>query len=217
MIRNRDLMKYNDNRIALILAGGKGTRANGSEKCLFRYQGKTFLQHQIEAISKVCTKIIISTRDNEQSKLIGNIVTYPCITDIRKENGPMGAIHAFVNSNSKISVDDYVFIVACDMPLLFADVIDFLFIKIMEAKADAIVPIWEDGKYEPLFAVYRFGAISNYIKKSEKSRVYEMIESMYHIYIPVMEIRKIDKNLDSFLNINDIKSLNCLNQSTDSL
>lgn len=189
-------------RSALILIGGRGTRAEGREKYLFPFCGRSFIEHQAEIIQTVCQEIILVARDREQCKTVHQYLPLPCITDIKKEKGPMGALHAGIQ---KVKSEVF-FITACDMPLLSGEIIRYLFEKIGDA--DAAVPVWEDGTMEPLHAVYRKCTLQDYLATHEEERVFRMIREINSVLVPVRELQRFDPNLHTFLNINDLEALN---------
>ncbi len=189
-------------RSALILIGGKATRAEGREKFLFAFHGRPFIEHQAAIIRTICQEIVLVARDREQCRTVHQYLPLPCIADIRREKGPMGALHAGVKKVSS----EVVFVTACDMPLLSGDIIRYLFEKIGDA--DAAVPVWEDGTIEPLHAVYRRRTVQDYLDTNDEQRAFKMIRDINSVLVPVGELQKFDPNLYTFLNINDIEALN---------
>ncbi|HWQ66920.1 MAG TPA: molybdenum cofactor guanylyltransferase [Methanospirillum sp.] len=192
-------------RSALILLGGMATRAEGKPKYLFRYQGRTFLDWQIQTLLPLIDEIVLSCRDDEQCHEI-EYLGVPFVTDIRKGTGPTAGIHA---GSTKIQ-GDLVFITACDMPLIQSAVVEFLFGVIGDA--DVAVPIREDGKVEPLHAVYRRDALVQYFATSTSRRMNEISKNLKTIYVPIESIQRYDPRLLTFTNINDLDSLRYLQE-----
>lgn len=99
--------------------------------------------------------ISIVAASNEQLADIGDVPhadTY--IIDIDQFRGPVGGLHtAVVNSDA-----EWIFVAACDMPLLSADFIAFL-VEQIDASCDVVLPIQLDGRPQPLAAFYRIEAL----------------------------------------------------------
>ena len=187
-------------RTGLILIGGMAKRAGGFPKYLFRVGELSFLERQIIIMRECTEEILVISRDEEQ---IASLPKHPGviqICDIKKGIGPSGGIQA----GAYYAKGEYFFVTACDMPMISCQIISFLFES--SAGYDAAVPLWEDGKIEPLCAVYRAEAVLQYYKKSSARRLTSLVENINAKMIPVIELRKFDKDLKTFLNINDIAS-----------
>lgn len=194
---------------AFILVGGMASRANGLPKYEFTYDGKTFLEKQVEELRLCTDEIFIIGRNKDQEALIPHFFGVSFIHDIRQGQGPAGGVHA----GAWNSGGDYFFITACDMPFLSCKVISYLFTA---AKGyGGAVPFWEDGKYEPLCAVYSRSSVREYYENHQNRRLSLLIKGINARLIPVMDIRNIDPGIDVFVNINDLQSLSCLNEKTD--
>jgi molybdenum cofactor guanylyltransferase len=193
-------------RTALILLGGMATRAGGRAKYLFEYEGETFLQRQIKTLNLVTDEIILSCRDEEQAQEVTVAFPYPCVIDTIKENGPVEGIRSalsYVNG-------DFIIIVACDMPFISAAVIEELFTRI--GNADVAIPEWEEGHLEPLHAVYRREALIWFFSHHSARRMRDITDDLSTLVIPVNEIRKIDPELKTFTNINNLQEFSALIQ-----
>lgn len=101
----------------IILAGGKGTRMDGKDKGLVEYQSTPLIKSVIEKVKPQVSNIIISANRNiDQYKKFG----YPVVTDSAlnpKKNiyqGPLAGIAAAL----PLCTSEWVFIIACDMPLI---------------------------------------------------------------------------------------------------
>ncbi|MCW3136687.1 MAG: molybdenum cofactor guanylyltransferase [Canidatus Methanoxibalbensis ujae] len=211
---------------AVILAGGNGQRFFPVEKCIAIFRKKPLVRHVVHRISPIASEIIIVARDQEQGNAIYHaaadaatsnatsskyatsnatsstgsekklFITY----DIIRDFGPLAGILSGLRSASH----EFVFVTGCDMPFLNAKVVAFLF---EEANGfDAVVPAWENGMIEPLHAIYRRDAMieaaENTIKKGER-RISSAIAYLRNTkFVDVAEIRKIDAELCTFININ---------------
>lgn len=195
---------------ALILIGGASSRANGSPKYKFMMDGKTFLERQIEELHLCSDEIFIVARDKDQAAQVQPFPNVTIITDIMKGLGPAGGVHA----GAWQVRGDYFFVTACDMPFLSCKVISFLFSQALGC--GGAVPVWDNGRFEPLCAVYSRSKVQDYYKTHENRRLSDLVENIQAHLVPVSKIRSIDPELNIFVNINDLKSLTELIQKKKS-
>jgi len=191
-------------RTGLILLGGMATRAGGRAKYLFEYLDETFLHRQIRVLSSVTDEIILSCRDEDQASEVTTLFPYPCVIDKEKGAGPVEGIKSSI---PRIR-GDLVIVVACDMPLISAAVIEALFDQI--GGADVAIPGWENGQIEPLHAVYRREALERFFLDHTARKIRDITDHLSRRIVPISEIRKIDPDLKTFTNINDIQEFNLL-------
>ncbi len=185
---------------ALILAGGKGSRLGYQEKALIEIDGRPLIDFAIESLEKVVDNIIISVRDEEQGKLLrSHFDRYKFAYDTYQNIGPL----AGVLSGLAACKDEYCFIAACDMPFINKDVVMMLF---WGCKGyDAAMPRWNDGSLEPLHAVYMCEPMIRETKKAIQKGETIILAPVYKLnvnYIGVDDIKKIDPDLRTFMNVN---------------
>jgi molybdopterin-guanine dinucleotide biosynthesis protein A len=198
-------------RSALILLGGMATRAGNRPKYLFEYEGETFLHRQIQVLREVTDEIILSCRDTEQCLEVQNYPADQIVTDIRKAAGPSEGIR----TGALVARGEQIFIVACDMPLISRDVIEYLFVCL--DCAEAVIPGWEDGNLEPLHGVYRRDSLLQYFTKNTSLRLRTIADTLNTVIVPVQKIRIRDPTLLSFTNINDLQTLQKLQSNKKDL
>lgn len=126
---------------AYILAGGKSSRM-GTDKGLMLFNEKPLIQYVIDAVQQVTTNIFIVT-SNEAYAHFG----FPLISDVKKGLGPAGAIDTILFH----SVADTNLIIACDMPFIDADSIQYL---IRQHQDKPITVPFYNQYPEALFALY---------------------------------------------------------------
>jgi molybdopterin-guanine dinucleotide biosynthesis protein A len=190
---------------AVVLVGGEARRVNGKEKYFFTYLGRTFIERLIDSLQKVVDEIILVARDPEQCKRFENLSGVRCITDIRVGIGPIGGLHA----GSLAAQGDLIFVSACDMPCIDPEVIRYLFDNI--DNYDAVIPRWNPDMLEPLHAVYRRAALLRYLERHNSFSLREMVMNLSARYIMVDELRSIDPELRTFININKLEDLEHIN------
>jgi len=188
-------------RAAIILAGGVGRRIRGLDKPLLEIYGIPMLKHVMDAISHVCDEIVVSVGNDQQRMKVENILgDATVVCDALEGIGPLEGIR----QSCKILSRDFTAIVACDLPLLDAAVIEYLFISI--GPFDGAIPRWPDGKVEPLYSAFRTRALAMAVEEAirgGKRRIMDSLRPLAIQYVPMVELAKIDPGLVSFLNVND--------------
>jgi molybdopterin-guanine dinucleotide biosynthesis protein A len=193
-------------RSAIVLVGGEARRAGGREKYFFTYRGKTFIDRLLDTLKEVVDEIVVVARDPEQCERFCHLDEIRCISDIRRGIGPIGGLHA-----GALTVHgEYVFVSACDMPCVHADVVSLLFDAIDDY--DAVIPSWNPDMFEPLHAVYRRSALLGYLQEHQSLSLRSMVRSLNTRYISVDRIRQIDPELLTFVNINKLEDLDAINR-----
>jgi len=127
---------------AFIQAGGLSSRMR-TDKAWLPFGLYYSIELVIRALEPVADEIAIVANNPEYQRL--GLPVYP---DVVKSYGPLGGIHsALLNARN-----DSVFIVACDLPFVSAD----LFRQLITFRQgyQIIVPTGEDGQTQQLCAIY---------------------------------------------------------------
>lgn len=202
--------KKRDHRSAIILAGGRGRRMGMIEKALLEFEGKTILERLLESLFRAVDEVILSVRDTSQKEKLILVREKFSDREIRfcfdtlEDAGPLEGIRAGLLESRA----EYSFVCAGDMPFVNSKTVDLLFEK--ASGHDAALPKWKDEKFEPLHAVYSRKLIPEIEKAFEKGRcsvltpVFEMKDV---VFVEVSEIRVIDPELRTFVNINTIDEM----------
>jgi molybdopterin-guanine dinucleotide biosynthesis protein A len=103
----------------LVLAGGKSARM-GYDKGAVNWYGKEQRYHMADLLKKHCAEVYISCRDAEQQKEINT--EYLSLPDTFTGLGPYGAILSAFREQP----DRAWLIIACDLPLVDANVLQYL-------------------------------------------------------------------------------------------
>lgn len=188
-------------RSAVILVGGEARRADGREKSLFEYQGRTFIEILTDSLRNITDEIILAARDPEQCDRFAFLPDVRCVSDIRKGVGPLGGLHA----GTKAARGEFVFVSACDMPCVNPDVVRYLFECAKDH--DVAVPCHHEKMYEPLHAVYRRDILLRFLENPNSRSMRELFPHARVRYVPVQDLRKYDPELQTFTNINRLDEL----------
>lgn len=187
-----------------ILAGGENRRIP-LLKGHIEINGKKIIDSSVNLMRNLFGRAVISTNTPELYFYCGA----PMIGDIINQRGPLTGIFS-VLSNIK---DDAIFVAACDMPFLNERLIGYMVdtynnFNSGTNKWDAVIPVFE-GKPQPLFGIYSkniLGVIEERLNKGLK-RLKDLLTEINVLYIKEEEVRQIDPEGRSFLNINTMEDL----------
>ena len=178
----------------VIMAGGLSSRF-GSNKALANFNGKPVIQHVADTLSPLFPSCLLATNTPEAYAFLG----LPTVEDIYRNAGPLGGIHAALNSIA----EPRGFIVGCDMPLLDPLLIRFLCTLAEQEEWDVVLP-WPASGPEPLHAVYNQSALP-VIEKNLKQRNRKVSDTLAELRVRRVketEILTIVADLTTFHNIN---------------
>jgi molybdopterin-guanine dinucleotide biosynthesis protein A len=129
---------------AFILAGGKSSRM-GRDKALLEIGGKTL----IERAASLCEPLVAGVTIVGDPQRYGSF-GWPALADRWPGAGPLGAIATALGASRQ----QWCLVLACDMPNVCANFLEWILERASKSSADAIVPETARG-LEPLCAVYR--------------------------------------------------------------
>lgn len=129
----------------IILAGGKSSRMKFNKEYI-KIDNEFLVHRNIEKLKEIFDEILVISNNSEHYENLSVKV----FRDIFYRKGPMAGLHSgLVNSSS-----DYSFLIACDMPNINIDFIEFLISNIDE-NLDGIVCLNEEGEIMPMYAIYK--------------------------------------------------------------
>ena len=179
---------------AAVLAGGECRRMGRVNKALLEVDGVPILEGSIEKLRTLFSNIMIVGNDVESYESFGA----PVFPDRRPGQGALGGLYtALVEATTP-----GVFCVACDMPFLHPGVVSLLLERASEGWEIAI-PRLDEG-LEPLCAVYTASLtpkIERLMDRGER-RIRHLLDGARVCYVEEDELRKIDEDLLTFVNIN---------------
>ena len=175
-------------KTAIILSGGKNSRMNYKTKAFLKFNGDTFIHRTLLAVADYEEKII-SCNDFKAYKDFKNEALL--VSDSFKEIGPIGGIYSALKKSSF----SHALIVACDMPFLNKDILNYL--GNYDFKEDALIPI-VNGKIEPLCGIYKKSSVK-IIENMIKDKDYKLMNLLKNLNTKYLDI----KDNNNFLNINN--------------
>lgn len=189
----------------VILAGGESRRM-GSNKALLRLNDVPLIEKVYHAMEALFEDIVLITNTPEAYSFL------PCrmAPDIYPGAGSIAGLHAGMVS----SRTERIFVAACDMPFLHADLIRML--CRYDREAEAVVPMNGEGFFEPLHAVYAVTAqeaAQDIIENGDKS-ILILLNRIRTVLISYQEVRSIPGAEESFRNINTPEEFKTAQQRT---
>lgn len=189
---------------ALILAGGRSRRLE--DKCFRILRNKELILHVFGRVGTVVDEIVVALRNQEQVDRLRNLLpTSQIVLDENQNEGPLIGLL----SGLSVIKTPYVFAAACDTPFIEPNVLRLLHRRAIEN--DGAIPVWDDGRLEPLCAVYCRDSAMQAAKRSVETGNMSMLGMIGRLdklmRVPVEEFRKIDPHLLTFRNINTPEDL----------
>jgi len=140
------------NITGIILSGGKSSRM-GTDKGFLLFNGKSFMQHSIDALKPFVDEIIIISNNTDY-----DVFGLKRIEDAIENAGPLAGIY----SGLKQFKTDYNLVLSCDIPLINATILE----KLIDAidNDSEIIQIESQGKTMPLIAIYKKQCVTLFLK-----------------------------------------------------
>lgn len=185
---------------AILLAGGKSSRM-GFDKQQLKIKDTLLIEYIIKRLYTVFNDIIVVTNNPEYYDDL------PCRTvqDEIAGFGPLSGIHVGL----KMANNQYGYVMACDMPYINFDYIEYLKDRMSEVDCDACVTVFNQEWIEPFHGFYSKNLVSpieEYLKSGKRS-VFGLLKNFNSIYIEEEIAREYSPNWELFLNINTKEDL----------
>jgi molybdopterin-guanine dinucleotide biosynthesis protein A len=180
-----------------VLAGG-ASRRMGENKSFVELDGKPLVQHTLEHVRRLNVPVLLVTNN----PTLYSRFHVPMVSDVIAGKGSLGGIYsALMNSASP-----YTLCVACDMPFLNVDLLNYLLS--LRTGFDAVVPMI-DGQPQGLHAVYhrRCAEPIRELLDRNELRITGLFDHLRVRLVGEAAIRVIDPELRSFTNLNTPEEL----------
>lgn len=168
----------------------------GTDKALLRLRpgGPRLLEMVLAAVKPLVNEIVISTNRPDAYAWTG----LPLVADNFPNCGPLAGLEAgLAASGAGINL-----VVACDMPWLETSLLAFL---LEQAPGwQAVVPLNQEGRAEPLCAVYSrecLPVIRRHLAENSL-KMSGWLEEVKTLFVPDQTLAKFDPELRSFRNLN---------------
>lgn len=179
---------------AIIMAGGDSDRM-GTDKSMLPIGGRPMIQIIYEQLRGTFDQILISADESDPDF---GILGAKIVPDRTRKEGPLMGIASALEE----SANEFNFVVACDIPR-----IDLRFVRRMLTEAndvDMVIPTTGEGRYEPLFAVYRKSALSaiNQTLASGKRKISDVFP---HCKVKYLELETELSNLNTMADYEEFR------------
>jgi molybdopterin-guanine dinucleotide biosynthesis protein A len=179
---------------AVILCGGKSSRM-GFDKCKIKIKDKFLMEIIGGRLEEVFEDVILLS--NDESKF--RDMKYRVVEDIIPNAGPMGAIYSALKHASS----RYVFVTACDMPVININFIKYMMELVKDNNVEGVVS-YRAGYVEPLYAFYSKSMIDRFESHINNGsfKLLEVIKSSRMHYIEENDVKRFSGNMNIFTNLN---------------
>jgi molybdopterin-guanine dinucleotide biosynthesis protein A len=189
---------------AAILAGGRARRLGGARKALLEVGGRAIIDRQLDVLRPRASRIAAVLRiDDDDAPFVARGVEV--LRDRVDGKGPLAGLAAAL----AWAAGEPLLALACDMPLIDPHIVDLVTERVRTRGADLAVPI-AHGRPQPLLACYgaRCGSLVAAALAAGDLRLVSLPETARASGLTVeeineSEIRTIDSELRSFVNINE--------------
>jgi molybdopterin-guanine dinucleotide biosynthesis protein A len=183
----------------VILSGGLNSRFDGKDKAFINVGGRRIIDRLLDVFSDLFEEIIVVTNHPQHFLKLDLTI----VTDIFDLRSSLTGIHTglFYMKNP------FAFFSACDTPFLKKELVEVL-IQQIEQKIDIIMPETAAGS-EPLCAIYSKRCLKQAKDhlKADKVKIQWAFRSNRIKKIPEKQLRLVDPELRSFININTPRDL----------
>lgn len=169
----------------------------GGDKRLIEVAGRTLFARALGVLDEVFDQVLISFADPHTSvPVAGHRVVYDLVPDCATLGGLYSAL--------TVVETDWIFALACDMPLVDRAVVDRL-VRRCTGAADYILPVLSAGP-QPMHACYRKTCLPSFKRMVEarELRLQTLMDdrTLHGIQVSEADLTPFDPYLRSFLNVN---------------
>ncbi|MCB0209245.1 MAG: molybdenum cofactor guanylyltransferase [Anaerolineae bacterium] len=176
-----------------VLAGGQSKRM-GQDKAFLEVGGKPVIERVLECVQPLTDDVFISTNTSDRYQQYG----LRMVNDIYPDKAALGGLFTAIHE----ARHPHVLVVACDMPFLNADLLQYL-INLADS-ADVVAPVINPPQPETMHAVYSKACLAPIEARLLKNRlkIIGFFDEVTVRYIERPAIEKFDPHLYAFVNMN---------------
>jgi molybdopterin-guanine dinucleotide biosynthesis protein A len=177
-----------------ILIGGASSRM-GEDKAQLRLGGRTFVERAAHALAAVAaaTRVVSSRPEHARIGL-------PVVADVFQNAGALGGIHAALRACRA----PWAAFVSCDLPFVTGEMLAHLAAR-REAGVEAVAPRQEDGRPQPLCALYARDAclpVAERMLRADERRPRALLAEVRTRWVEFAELSGLTGAENFFLNVN---------------
>ncbi len=182
--------------ITIVVQAGGESRRMGQNKALLSFLGQPLIARVIERVRGLADEVLITSNTPEEMRFLN----LPVFEDVLPGSGALGGLYTALLA----ARHPLVMVVACDMPLIRAELLAEQARLLQVEGADVVIPVSTEG-WEPLHAVYRRETCLPAVKAALDAGQRRMISWFDAVKVRRMEpeeTRRLDPQGRSFLNVN---------------
>src|SRR5665648_128327 len=208
-----------NSRAAMVLAGGSAKRFQAQhqvwqDKALAELEGKPLIVHAIQNLKNIVDEVVVCVNSEERKAQYSQVMVKYGVDDIKfvvdEKSSPISGPSLAIMSGLQAVSAMFCLTVPCDMPFLKQKVADYMF-QVAEG-FDVAVPMWPDGALTTLLMILgrnNSTEITQTLCALKKPRADSIPRAASKLLLisPLKEIKKLDPELKSFININSKEDL----------
>ena len=174
---------------AFILVGGASSRM-GTDKSQLLIERQTFTERIAETLLQVADSVTL---------VGGQGANFPHVADLYPQWGALGGLHTALATCKS----EWAIVVACDLPFVTAELFTFLATRRLDH--DAVVPIQQDGRPQPLVALYRVDPCrqcATELIEAGRRRPLDLLKAVNTCWVQFDELTNLAQSERFFVNIN---------------
>lgn len=186
---------------SIILAGGRSSRM-GSDKALLPLPGNeqiSFVEHLVSVLAPIGSEVLLVVRDETQALAYASLRNVRIVIDQIPDYGPLMGLYSGLSAMHSTSM--YALVMAVDMPFVQPALLTYL---LSQAQGDSmLVPVVEDTP-QVLLAVYPrtiLPTIEALVRQGRRDPR-SLLKVAPVRYVDEAQLRAIDPQLRSFMNVN---------------
>jgi molybdopterin-guanine dinucleotide biosynthesis protein A len=164
----------------------------GTDKSQLLINGQTFAERIANTLREITDSVIVVGRLLDNSSL-------PSVPDVYPQWGALGGLHAALRASSR----EWAIVVACDLPFVTSEL--FLHLADLRLDHEAVVPVQQDQRPQPLAALYRVEPCrqrATELIEAGRRRPLDLLDAVNTRWVAFDEIRNLEQAERFFVNIN---------------
>ena len=194
-------MNDTDAVTGIVLAGGMSRRL-GRDKAVETIEGQSLISRVLDSLSPVAQELVVVVNNHEREEELALPDSVVVAVDIYPDTGSLGGIFTGLSASS----NHWGFVVACDMPFLNLELLEYLLSQ--RGGHDVVVPVI-DHRPEPTHAAYSrvcLPAIETRLRANDL-KIAKFFDDVRAKYVSQRNIEDLDPGGLSFFNVNTEEDL----------
>jgi molybdopterin-guanine dinucleotide biosynthesis protein A len=194
-------MNETDAVTGIVLAGGMSRRL-GRDKAVETIEGRTLISRVLDSLSHVTQELVVVVNNHEREEELALPDSVVVAVDIYPDTGSLGGIFTGLSASS----NQWGFVVACDMPFLNLELLEYLLSQ--RGGHDIVVPVI-DHRPEPTHAAYSkvcLPAIETRLRANDL-KIAKFFDDVRAKYVSQRNVEDLDPGGLSFFNVNTEEDL----------